>query len=454
MRDIVLMSMITVAALMALRRPWVGVLLWVWVSLMNPHRYTYGFALDAPVAAIAAASTLVGLLFSRDRESPFKGAPVAFFASLTIWITVSWLLGLDVSGDYDKWTKVMKINVMVLVALALLRSKEHIFVLTWVMTLSIALLGAKGGLFTVINAGNYRVWGPPGSFIDGNNEFAVAVIMAIPLLRFMQLQATQRWLRWTLMAMMLLCAAAALGSHSRGALLGISAMAVVMWWRGRSRIWGGIFMAVFAVLLLGFMPEEWTKRMDTIETYEEDASALGRFSAWWVSWRLAFEYPTGVGFDITHPELFARFSPYPQFGTPVAHSIFFQMLGHHGFLGLFLFLGVWAASWRAADRIRTQVRDIPQARWCHDMAGMCQVSLVGYLVGGAFLQLGYYDFPYYVMAVLVLTQSWVASRAWERDFAQTSGWRDWIGIGAPSVGQDDSIASPSVTVRQSPLTRP
>jgi hypothetical protein len=41
-----------------------------------------------------------------------------------------------------------------------------------VTTLSLALLGAKGGVFTLMTAGSYRVWGPPGSFIEDNNEFA------------------------------------------------------------------------------------------------------------------------------------------------------------------------------------------------------------------------------------------------------------------------------------------
>jgi hypothetical protein len=43
---------------------------------MNPHRYAYGFAFDAPLAALAAVSTMVGFLATRDKASPFKGTPV------------------------------------------------------------------------------------------------------------------------------------------------------------------------------------------------------------------------------------------------------------------------------------------------------------------------------------------------------------------------------------------
>ena len=59
MRDLLLVSFFATAALMALKRPWIGVMLWTWLSMMNPHRYTYGFAYSAPLAAIAVGATLL-----------------------------------------------------------------------------------------------------------------------------------------------------------------------------------------------------------------------------------------------------------------------------------------------------------------------------------------------------------------------------------------------------------
>jgi putative inorganic carbon (HCO3(-)) transporter len=412
MRDILVVSIVAVLALIALRRPTVGVMLWVWLSLMNPHRYAYGFAYDAPLSAVAAIVTFIGLLIAVQKDSPFKGAPVVLFVLFTLWVTLSWRMGLSPASDYLQWNKVIKINVMLLTALILLRTKEHIFLLVWVCALSLALLGAKGGVFTIISGGGYKVWGPPETFIEDNNEFALALVMTIPLLRFLQTQLHSARGRHVLTAIMVLCAVSAIGSHSRGGLLAIIAMALVMWWRGRNKLMSGLVIVVVGVLLVSFMPDNWTERMGTIQTYDEDQSAKGRFSAWWVSWRLAFDYPFGVGFNIARPELFERYSPYPELGTPVAHSIYFQVLGHHGFIGLFLFLGVWVTTWFLAQRLRRDAMQIPEARWCGDLAAMCQVSLVGYLVGGAFLSLAYFDLPYYVMAAVVLARHWVHRRAW------------------------------------------
>ena len=165
MRDLILVLLTTAGCLMALRQPWVGVLTWTWRSLMNPHRYTYGFAYTAPLAAAAAVAALIGLLVTRDKASPFKGSPVVAFALFCLVITISWLVGLDPADDYSQWAKVMKINLMIFVALALIHTRQQIMLLMWVVVMSLALLGAKGGLFTLTSGGSYRVWGPPGSFI-------------------------------------------------------------------------------------------------------------------------------------------------------------------------------------------------------------------------------------------------------------------------------------------------
>lgn len=407
-------------------------MLWTWLSIMNPHRYTYGVAYSAPLAAATAACVMVGLLATKERGSPFKASAVTWFALFVVWMTLSWLAGLDPGGDYDQWKKVMKIDLMVLIGLALLNTKQHIFALTWVGAGSLAIVGIKGGIFTLLSGGSFRVWGPPGSFIEDNNEFALALVMTIPLLRFLQLQIHHRVGQYLLTTGMVLCAASALGSQSRGALLAIVAMTLTLWWRGKDKLRIGIFFVIFAVPLVAFMPAEWTARMSTIQTYGEDQSAMGRINAWWNAWNIAMYYFSGVGFNQVTPELFARFSPDPT--KPLAaHSIYFQVLGNHGFIGLFLFLGIWISTWRMASWLRTQKDLSPKTQWTADLGAMCQVSLVGYAVGGAFLSLAYFDLPYIVMAMTVLTWQWVKNKAWLTEPTFAPGWKTVPGL-ASSTG--------------------
>jgi probable O-glycosylation ligase (exosortase A-associated) len=275
------------------------------------------------------------------------------------------------------------------------------------------------------------VWGPPGSFIADNNEFALALVMTVPLLRFLHLQAKNVWLKRVLLLMMILCAVSALGSHSRGALLAIIAMAAFLWLKGKNKLPTALLLVVAGTLMVAFMPDEWTARMQTIDNFQEDRSAMGRISAWWAAWNIAWHYPLGVGFNPARPDLFARFSPYPDY-VHAAHSIYFQALGNHGFPGLFAFLAIWLATWRSASWILREAPKHAQARWCVDLAAMCQVSLVAYAVGGAFLSLAYFDLPYNIMVLVVATRFWLQHKRWQTESDAVPRWMRILGIEATS----------------------
>ena len=419
MRDILVVAIVALGCVAALRRPWIGVMLWTWLSMMSPHRYTWSWAYDAPLAAYAAAATLIGLFLTRERESPFKSPAVVLLVVFTAWATLSWLFGFDPSGDYERWNRMFKINLMIIVALSLLHSKLHVLALAWVVTASLAILGVKGGIFTLAGGGSYRVWGPPGSFVEDNNAMALALVLTIPLLRFLQLQLHSTLGRWGMGAAMVLCGASVLGSQSRGALLAVCAMVLLLWWRGRSRFIGGIVLVVVAIGLVMFMPETWSERMATITTYEQDGSAMGRISAWWVSWGVALNHPLGGGFNLARDWLFALYSPIPNSIPRSPHSIYFETLGNHGFVGLGLFVLMWVVTWRVATHVRREAAAHAQARWCADLASMCQASLLGYAVGGAFLNLSYFDLPYNIMVLIVLARVWIRNKGWERETART-----------------------------------
>lgn len=437
LRDIIIVSIVLLAAFMAFRRAWIGVMLWNWLSIMNPHRYTWGFAYSAPLAAIAAGATLLGLLFTKERRSPFLGAPVGWFLALTMWISLSWLMGMDVTGDYGQWTKVMKIYLMTFVALMLLHNRYHIMAFVWVSTASVIILAVKGGIFTVLSGGAHRVWGPPGSFIADNNEFALAVILAIPLMHFLQMQLAKPWMRHAVTVAILLSVASALGSHSRGAFLALGAMGLIFWWRS-SRKGPIALMLVFVVLvLLPMMPDEWWERMGTIQTYEEDTSAMGRINAWYVAWDVAKDKFFGAGMSYQYPEIFMLYGRFETHARS-AHSIYFQILGNHGFVGLFLFVTLWFSTFRTAGWLRKNGGKLPETRWVVSLGAMAQVCLLGYAVGGAFLSLAYFDLPYNVMVMVVLAKNWVERRGWETE--PTEPFLEYAGLRRPNPAQGPNRA--------------
>ncbi|MFN7694982.1 MAG: putative O-glycosylation ligase, exosortase A system-associated [Burkholderiales bacterium] len=410
MRDLLLGGILLFFVLAAFRKPWIGIMGWTWVGLMNPHQLTWRLN-DAPVAAAIAASTLLGLLISSDRKNFFLDRENAVFVLLTIWMGITTAFAVQFEASLHLADRVAKINLMLMVALVLLYSKRHMLLLTWILVLSMAWYGVKGGLFTIATGGNYRVWGPTNTYIEGNNELAVALVVTIPLMRFLQTTLTSVWAKRAMTFSMLCMAASAIGSHSRGALLAISAMAVVMWWRSDRKLLGVIGLIVVLLALLPLMPEHWWNRMETIKTYDEDASALGRLNAWATAFEIAKARITGGGFFTWNTAAYVMFSKDPtQVYGP--HSIYFQMMGEHGFIGLFLYLLMWFLTFFKLGRIRKKAALQPETQWLVQLGAMGQVSLVGFAVGGAFLGLANWDLPYNIMVLAVIAWRWMDRKEW------------------------------------------
>jgi probable O-glycosylation ligase (exosortase A-associated) len=195
----------------------------------------------------------------------------------------------------------------------------------------------------------------------------------------------------------------ALGSYSRGALVGILAMLLYLWWKSPKKMLTGTIMLLLVPAAIAFMPDKWSNRMDTINTYQQDESAMGRINAWKMATNLALDRPlVGGGIDMWTRVIFERYAPNPA-DVHAAHSIYFQALGEHGFVGLGLYLALAFLTVRRCSWIVKQTKGRDDLKWAANLATMVQVSLLGFAVGGAFLSLVYYDVPYYLMALIVST---------------------------------------------------
>ena len=297
MRDVALTLVIFGTLPFILWRPHIGILVWTWIGFMNPHRLTWSFAYDMPFAMIVALVTLVGLLMSREpKKIPWTRETILLLIFLA-WVALTTMYAIYPELAWPHMNQFWKILLMVYVTMILMQSKERIDQLVWVIALSIGFYGVKGGIFTIVHGGVFHVRGPEGSFIGGDNEMGLALIMTIPLLRYLQLTAGSFWLRGVLTIMMVLCAVATVGSQSRGALVGLVAMSGFLWLKSRNKFFTALLGAIAVALVLAVMPQQWYDRMATIQNYESDQSAMGRINAWKMAFNMAKDRPLGGGFD-------------------------------------------------------------------------------------------------------------------------------------------------------------
>ena len=403
MRDIALFLIVGAGIPFILRNPAVGIGYWVWLSLMNPHRSTWSFAYSFQFAFVVIVVTMIGIFLTREPRQLKGGAAAWVLLAFMIWMCFTTFFALEPESAVYMWKRVAKILFVTFVAMFVLYKREHVTWLVLIMAVSIGFYGVKGGVFTLVRGGENLVWGPPETFIADNNALALAVIMTIPLLAYFYLMSNKRWIRAGIAASIALCTVCVLGTYSRGGLLAIVAMSAFLWLKAKSKLWLGLVVVLVGLGFYSFMPSKWEERMDTISSYDQDRSALGRLEAWTMLTNLALDRPlVGGGFEPYTPAVFRHYLP-DYVRVHSAHSIYFQVLGEHGFVGLALFLLFWMLTWRLSGRIIKRTKDDPAARWAYLLATMIQVSLIGYFVGGMFLNLAYWDMPYYLMIALVVT---------------------------------------------------
>ena len=401
MRDLLVTGIVFGVLPFIFKRPWIGILLWCWLAYMNPHRQTWGFAYDFPFAFICAVVTIVAFVLSREKKEMVWTRETVLLLLFVGWMAITTVFALYPDLARLQWNKVWKIQLMVFLTAMIIKERQHLHWMIWIIALSLGYYGVKGGIFTIVHGGIYRVQGPAGTFFGGNNEMALVLAMLIPLIRYLHLQATRQWVRLGLASAMVLSGVAAVGSQSRGGMLAMVAMGVFLWLKSRHKLITAVYMAAAVAIVVSVMPQAWYDRMSTIKSYQEDESALGRINAWHTAFNVAKDRITGGGFDMFQPPTFSQYAPEPGRVNDV-HSIYFEVMGEQGFVGFVIFILLAVFTWiRARQIIRTCKRD-PERKWAADLAAMTQVSLVGYGAGGAFLGLAYFDLTYHLMIVVVL----------------------------------------------------
>jgi probable O-glycosylation ligase (exosortase A-associated) len=398
--------MIAMAAMLPaiLMAPHAGILIWSWISYMNPHRMTWGFASGMPLLDSVAGLTILTWITSKERKLPPLHAISVLIIIYLLWTCLTTIFAVSGESAVNKLTTFSKIILFTIFTMVFITTKDRLRYMIYVILLGLSLYSVRGGVFTILNGGKYIVFGPSGTFLGDNNQLALAFLTIVPLFYWVYKYGEHALIRYAAAAGGILTLISVLGSHSRGALVAMAAMAAWMVVIGRRWVMG-IFLGVGIIGgALMFMPDNWVERMTGIGDYQEDESANTRLYMWKYATNVANSSPIiGRGYNyLFNKDLARRYKP----GNTkifVAHSIYFDNLGEHGYVGLFLFLLLFSAAFATTSEIRSLTKDRPEQLWARDLAQMLQFSLVGFAIGGAFLSLSIFDLYYHILALTMMT---------------------------------------------------
>ena len=410
MRDIIL-SLILIGLLpTCYRRPFVGLAVFSWLAYMRVQDLTWGFARNMRWSYYVAILTFAGYMVSKERRQWFMKEPRCYMMMvMAVLIGIGVIVSeTSVNNQTGRYIEFLKIVAIALFTTAIVFNRERLRVMVWLIALSLGFYGIKYGAWGLSNGGSAIILQGPGGMLADNNDLALALAMAVPMLFILGWTERRKILRRAFFFATPMTVLAVAFTQSRGGFLSVSMAIGVLVWRSRNRLMGigvGVLIAIVALIA---MPENYKNRLSTIKDYETEGSAAGRIRAWGIATNMATHNPFfGVGLA----QFRRRFVEYADNPTPaeikgtaaiVAHSSYFQIWSECGSLALVVYLGMIFSCFWTLWKVRREATRRYFSSWIINYATMFEATFTAFVVGSAFLNRGHFDLLYHLVAIVVV----------------------------------------------------
>ena len=394
MRDYVVLIFLVGCIVAAIKKPWLGVLSLAVFSYLNPHAYAWGFVRSLPVYYVLFLVVLFRTFTAKDRQPLPKDWRIPVFVMLWVYFAITSTFAYLPDVAWPRFWFVTKIYLPFYFTLVMINTRYKLYCLIVTIAASIGIPAFKGGIFAILHGFSSRVYGPPATQFEENNAFAVAMLISIPLLLIWQKETLNPWFKKGILFAIPIIYAASLSSWSRGALLTMTALTLMLIWKSKRKFLAIPLVFVGAFLVKDYLPEEWFGRMNTIETYQDDSSAMSRIEAWTHGWNHTLEHPfVGAGFDV-----------WMIVSQRDWHSSYVEMFSEHGFIAFGLWLSLILGTLISLTTLPKKTRQVEGMEWVATYCFMLRASLICYMVGTAFLGLSYWDLLYHLIFIAVLVK--------------------------------------------------
>jgi len=405
MRDIILIAVVLWFLPYCFLRPYTGLMMFSWMAYMRPNDLTWGFTRYVRFSQFIAIAMIAGWVLFDKRKFMVRDKRCVFMILMAAAVMISYTYTPDKNfGPNKKAFEFVKIIAIALFTTGQLDSKSRIRGLLFLIGLSFAFYGIKGGIAGVLFRNAEIIRGPGGLLLD-NNDFALAMVMNLPILHYLALSEANKKLRLFLRGAFVLTIVTVVITGSRGGFLAMAAVCALMVWKSEYKLVGFAAGVIGSVLFLVFIPEDYKRRLSTLttDTGEMDKSASGRIHAWGVAFNMAVSNPFfGVGFQ-NFVKSYDKYDTNPSGKeiSRVAHNSYFQIWAESGSFALGFFLATILSTLLMTRRIQRAVRVRDGPSWIIHYSAMIEVTLWGYMVGATFLNRAHFDLMYQLVAIAV-----------------------------------------------------
>ncbi|HEY0061001.1 MAG TPA: putative O-glycosylation ligase, exosortase A system-associated [Telluria sp.] len=424
MRDLFFLALLPLMLYTMARRPFIAVGMWLWTAMFYPNAWLYGMANGLRYNLIFTGIAMLGYLVLRDKPKVSFGAIGGLVLLFFLWTTASTIMtnGLP-EVTWEFWSRFLKVFLLFVFVILIVSKKLHVDFVLWCVALSIGFYGCLEALKFIASGGGHKIEGFQGHVLGDRNELALAFVMTLPICAYLlrEYGKPSKLIRVGLLGAMGLLVAAVIGTQSRGGFVALLGLAAYFFIKSDRKVLLSILGVILAVGMSYLVSEEWTSRMDTIGEANADASFMGRVVAWKLSFIMATRHPFfGGGFKTLEyfpmwQSLSQDFFSYAFFYTGdtlpethrarAAHSVYFQVLGDHGFVGLFIYLCMLVRTFLTARALSIRARLQAETAWIAHLGTMLQLSLFAFCLGGAALSFAYFDLMFAICALVQVLHS-------------------------------------------------
>ena len=437
MRDLFFLAILPLMLYLMARRPFIALGMWIWTAMFFPNAWLYGVASGIRYNLIFTGVAILGYLALKDKPKVKFGALGGLILLFLLWTTLSTTMTEGVAQiSWDIWSRFFKVILLFVFVVLVVDKKIHIDFFLGCVVLSIGFFASLEGLKYIATGGGHKIEGFDGHVLGDRNELSLAFVITLPICAYLlgQYGKQSRLIRLGLLGVMALLVTAIVGTQSRGGFIAMLGLGAYFFMKSERKVVLGVLVLLLVGVLSNFVTDEWTSRMNTINEASDDASFMGRVVAWKLSFIQAMHHPFfGGGFKSleTFPiwrSLTQDFFAYPFFYTGdalpdttrahAAHSVYFQVLGEHGFLGLAIYLGFLARAFVGARKVARIAREHVETHWIAAVAVMLQLCIFAFCLGGAALSFAYFDLMFALYGIGLVLESRILPRA-VKDLAVT-----------------------------------
>jgi len=401
--------------------PFVLALGYVWVDIFYPQYISPVMFRDAPVGMFMGVLTILSYVVM-DRKSPPRATLLlGLYFCLAAWITFTTSIAVEPIAAAQKFDPSIKVLLFAAFIPFIFRSRVQIEAFLQVLIFSACAHILPWGIKTLVSGGGYGkslgLLGSNAAALSESSMIANFCFTCVPL--FLVLAKHNLVLPWKKYHKPLfyglagLFSVAAIGTFARTGLVALAVMLMGFFVRSKHKLRLTILAMAGLAGLAMFTSSSWTTRMSTVADYQDEGSAETRILVWKWTWDFVQEHPLGGGFNAFYTQRIEIPGAGPDGGLLVVakrafHSIYFAVLGEHGFPGLAMYLSILGLSVLALQKTRTLLRGNEDHLWCYDMAGALQIGLVTFLAGAAFIDVSFNQVLWDLLALAICLREYAA----------------------------------------------